>query len=100
MLKTTVLEAITDAANSDSFIVERDPITVIMHAADGLAADEYGDLQISHDGATWADVYQGGSQVRMLSTNNVLELSAPGHYRIAKEATTNATGITIFSRRV
>lgn len=81
-------------ASSSVHINANNNLTIVMYAASGLTAGEYGDLQISHDdGVTWQDVWQDTAQVRMTNNNNVLTIVGPGTYRIDKELTTNATGI-------
>jgi len=91
-----ILAAIADAAASDPFQVDPGrPVTVIMHAALGIEAGKYGDLQISHDGVAWQDVFVGGNQVRMSSVNNRIQVVETGLYRIEREAMANPTAITI-----
>lgn len=91
-----ILTATTSAGNSGVFEVNKESgvASVILHAASGLTAGEYADVQVSHDsGATWQDLYQDGSQVRLHSTNNVVSIYGLGTYRVAKESSTNAAGL-------
>ncbi len=65
-----------------------------MYAANGLEADEYGDIQISHDGGTtFQDLYVDGSQIRLNSTNVAQTVYGPGIFRVAKGVTTEVAGI-------
>lgn len=91
----TLLSPVTDAANSSSFnITNNGRKTIIIYAASGHTAAQYSDVEISHDGGTtFADLYQNGAQVRMSSTNTAVTVYGPGVFRVAKEATTNATGV-------
>ena len=90
-----LLAPTTSAAQSTSFGVQHDTKkTVILHAASGLTAAEYGDIQISHDGGTtFQDLYSDGSQVRLTDTNNSVTVYGPGVFRVDKEVTTNAAGV-------
>jgi hypothetical protein len=90
-----ILAPITGAGNSNHVGVEPDDKkTLIMYAASGLTASEYGDIQISHDsGTTWQDLYADGLQVRLTDTDVAKTVYGPGLFRVAKEATTNAAGI-------
>lgn len=100
MSELTLLSPVTDAANSKPFAVldPEKPVTLIIYASSGHTASEYSDLQISHDGTNWQDVYSGGVQQRLSSVNTTLQINAVGLYRVAKEATTNATGVYLVSR--
>lgn len=91
----TLIAPTTLAGQTAGFTVTEDnPYTLVIYAALGLAANEYVDLQVTHDnGTTWQDVYQSGSQLRLLSTNNIMTIVSPGMYRADKEVTTNATGV-------
>lgn len=94
--KQVILAPTAEADQSEVFeVLQGRPVSVVMHAALGITAAQYGDLQVSHNGAAWQDVFQGGSQVRLSSTNNTVLLEAPGEYRIDKEATTNPVGLTV-----
>lgn len=97
MINKTLLAPTTEAAASAAFDVPKGHlVTIILHAALGLTASEYADLQISHDNKTsWQDVFQGTAQVRLHSTNNVITLEGPATYRLDKELSTNAAGITM-----
>jgi hypothetical protein len=90
-----ILTAATGAGNSSKFSLDSgQQVTIIIYAASGHTAGEYSDIQISHDdGTTWADLYYEGSQVRLHSTNTAVTVYGSGIFRVAKEATTNATGV-------
>ena len=94
-MSNTILSPTTSAGNSNNVgVLSNDKKTLIMHAASGLTVGENGDVQISHDsGTTWQDLYESGSQTRLNSTNVAVTVYGPGLFRVAKEATTNATGI-------
>jgi hypothetical protein len=97
MNTTTIITATTEAANSAAFHVKNGyPVTLIMYSSSGLVGGEYACLQVSHDnGITWQDVYQDSDKVQLSSINNVIQVTIPGIFRIAKEATTNATLVAI-----
>jgi len=90
-----LLAPVTGAAQSSRIDVKDGATaTLIMYAASGLTAAEYGDIQISHDGGTtFADLYIDGSQSRLVDTNTAATIYGPGIFRVDKEATTNAAGI-------
>ncbi len=92
----TLLAAQTGAGNSSAFnVTNRGMATIIIYAASGHTASEYSDVQISHDGGTtFADLYQNGSQIRLHATNTAVTVEGPGIFRVAKEATSNATSIS------
>ena len=92
---TEILAAVAAAGTSSSFIVTNNgKKTIIIAAASGHTAAEYSDVQISNDGGTtFADLYQDGTQVRLHITNTAVRVEGPGTFRVAKEATSNATGV-------
>ena len=92
-----LLAAAAGAGQSDSVRVpDREKATLIMYAALGLTAAEYGDIQISHDGGTtFQDLFVDGSQIRLSNVNIAATVYGPGIFRVDKEATTNATGIYV-----
>lgn len=96
-LKTTlILAPIADAAASTKFQVNPGrPVTVISHAALGLVAAQHADIQVSHDGVLWQDLFVGTVQQRLNTTNTQIALDAPGIYRVNKGVTTNPVGISI-----
>lgn len=98
MAAKTLLAPATGAGNSAEFVVgEQREATVTMRAASGLTALEYGDIQISVDGGSnWDDYYSDGAQVRLSDVQTAVTIRGPGRFRVAKEATTNATGIYLF----
>ena len=89
------LAAATGAGNSIAFSVDEGrTATILITAAAGHTAAEYSDIQMSQDGGTtWEDLYQNTAQVRLHATNTAVTVYGPGTFRIAKEATTNATAI-------
>jgi len=96
------LIASTTAAATKDFQVERDayypPVTII---ANGLAAGETVDIQISDDdGATYANLFDAGSQVQVTDTNNAVTLYGPGKYRVSKAATAAAVTVGLSSLTV
>jgi hypothetical protein len=99
MNTSTLISATTEAANSAAFHVKNGyPVTLIMYASSGLVGGEYANLQVSHDkGVSWQDVYQDSDQIRLSSINNLIQITIPGLFRIAKEATTNATLLALTS---
>lgn len=101
MAQITLLSPTTSATQSNVFRVlsPEKPVTLIIGATSGHTASEYSDLQISYDGTNWEDVYSNGAQQRLSSTNTVLVINAVGLYRVDKEATTNAVGVYLVSRK-
>jgi hypothetical protein len=92
--KTLISPATAASQSPSSTITEAHPCTIVIYAESGLSASEYVDLQVTHDnGTTWQDVYQAGSQLRLLSTNNIMTIVSPGMFRVDKDLTTNATGV-------
>lgn len=62
-----------------------------------LGATEYIDVQYSHDGNTWHDLYQDGAQVRLSSTNKCITIVGPMNlFRLDKDATASAAGVIRF----
>lgn len=59
------------------------------------ATAEYARLQI-HNGATWIDVQQLGTNEQIDDTNSVMAVYAPGRYRVNKSATAAAAGVAIY----
>ncbi len=96
-MSETLLTAATGASNSNPVAVKDGAkATLILYATNGLEADEYGDIQISHDGGTtFQDLYVDGSQIRLNSTNVAQTVYGPGIFLVAKEATTEAAGIYV-----
>lgn len=100
-----VLAATTSAETSISFSCDGiNPVTVIMHAAAGLTnGAEYGDLQISHDGGvTFQDLFEDdgtgtGVQRRLHGGVVTMTIYGPGVFRVDKEVTSNAAGISLSS---
>ena len=92
-----ILSARTAAGQSLSFGCDGiRPVTIIMYAASGLTASEYGDIQISHDGGTtWQDMYIEGVQQRLSNVNVATTVYGTGRYRVDKEVTSNAALIAI-----
>jgi len=101
MAAITLLSPTTSATQSITFTVTspEKPVTLVIASAAGHTASEYIDLQITHDGSTFADVYSKGAQQRLSSTNTVLQINAVGVYRVDKEATTNAVGVYLISKK-
>ena len=97
IVNRTILAEVAAAADSSPFECDGiNPVTVILHSTVGLTAAEYADIQISHDdGDTWNDLYIAGTQQRLTSDATAITVSGPGLYQVAKEATTNAAGLTI-----
>ena len=63
-----------------------------------VAAGEYLDIQYTDDGgATWQDLYQDGSQVRLTDTNNMVTVYGPGIFRVDKDSTAANAGARRFS---
>lgn len=88
----TLLAAQTGAGNSAAFYVPQMLNATVICSPD-LAGAETADIQISHDdGTTWVD-YQDGAAVELTATQNGLRLYGPALFRVAKDATTGATGI-------
>lgn len=88
----TLLAAQTGAGNSASFYVPQMLNATVICSPD-LGAGETADIQISHDdGTTWVD-YQDGAAVELTETQNAIRVYGPGLFRVAKDATSGATGI-------
>jgi hypothetical protein len=97
MRRETLVDGITAGVTTDPFnVYHRQPATL---AASGLATTETGDLQILING-TYTDVYDGGSQVQLTPTQNVLVVEIPGRYRIVLSATASATSIAKYNSGV
>lgn len=94
-----ILSPTTDAAVSEKFgVSDRFLVTVILHATAGLTDGEYADIQVSHDlGTSWQDLWEGDAQIRLHSKNTAIVLQGPGTYRVDKDASTNAAGVTTSS---
>ena len=92
-----ILTAQTASGNTEIFPVYLDKdVTIIIHAASGHTAGEYADVQISHDsGTTWQDLFVDGVQVRLHSTNIAQTVYGLGLFRVQKDLTTNAVGVSI-----
>lgn len=90
-----ILAPATGAGQSQQFECDGvRPVTVELHAASGLTAAEYADIQTTKDnGTSWQDLYYDGSQIRLTNTSTSVTVYGPGIYRVDKEATTNAAGI-------
>lgn len=96
----TIIAPTADAATSNVFRVSQTTPglypRIEVHAASGLTASEFTDLQSCHDGTSSScqDVYDSdGSQVRLSSTTTTLRITAFGHYRVVMDDPTNATGV-------
>ncbi len=93
------LAAQTDAGESSQYEMARSNgirgITFVIEALAGHTAAEYSDVQVSTDGGTtWYDVYINGAQARLHIANTITTVYGGGTYRVAKEATSNATKVS------
>lgn len=87
-----ILAATTSAVASDAFrIVNEATIT-----STALGSGETGDIQITHDGSTWQDLFREGSQQQLTDTNNAVTVVGPGKFRVNKSATASATSINLW----
>lgn len=77
--KEELLAPIADAAASPVIQVNPGrPVTLIAHAALGLTAGQHADVQVSHDGVAFIDLFVGTVQQRLNTTNTQILLTAPG----------------------
>lgn len=88
-----ILTAATGAGQSEILVLSaNDKISLGTTGTDTAA--EYADIQYSSDGgATWKDLWQDGTQVRLHDGNRMVTIEGPGIFRVDKEVTTNAIGI-------
>lgn len=89
-----ILAATTSAVASDAFTIGPQEATV---TTTELAGSETGDIQITHDGTTWQDLYRSGTQQQLTTTNNAVTVIGPGKFRVNKSATVGATSINLWT---
>lgn len=87
----------TGAAQSKPISVSANDLVTI-GITGTVASGEYLDIQYTDDGgATWHDLYQDGSQVRLTDTNNAVTVYGPIIFRVDKDSTSAAAGARRFS---
>lgn len=96
-----ILAATTEAAASSAFAVEKETLpTTVIATGVIMAGAESGDLEISPDqGDNWISVLRGelavGIEMVLDSDHTIIVIDFPGYFRINKEATVGAAGISI-----
>ena len=94
-----ILAEITDAAQSDGFVIGPQEFTITATALDGA---ETADIQIGHqqapgDEVDWQNLFRSGTQQQLTATNNAVTVLGPGKFRVNKSATVSATSITLWT---
>ena len=89
-----ILAATASATQSDAFWVGPKEITITTTA---LGAGETADVQITHDGTTWQDLYRAGTLQSLDSTNNAVTVLGPGKFRVNKSITASVTSINLWT---
>lgn len=87
----TVIEAQTAAGTHDFFVPQNGSACV---AAANLGASDTVDIQMKV-GASYADLYEDGSQVQLTQTWTMRRLVGPGQFRINKPITTNSVSVHV-----
>lgn len=93
-MTTEILAPVTDAGASEQIAVTRvKPHT--FHAAPVLVSAEKAQIQFKGGNGTFYDLFVDGSIVELNATTTMVTISAPGVYRVDKEASVAETGIYV-----
>ena len=93
-----ILAEITDAAQSDAFVIGPQEATI---TATALGVGETIEIQIGHqqtpgDDVDWQDLFRSGTQQTLTPTNNSVTVLGPGKFRVDKSATAAATSVVLW----
>lgn len=91
-----IISAKTAAEDSDTFGFTHGDVTSLTLFASGLGAGEEIPLYITHNGTTWTEVHEEGTQTKLTNTNTVVRITGAGNYRVSKGITAGAVGVHMF----
>jgi hypothetical protein len=88
-----IIAATTSAVASEAFNV----VNIATITTTALGAGETVNIQITHDGITWQDLFIQDVQQIITNTNNAATVAEPGKFRVSKSVTVSATSVNIWT---